>query len=783
MNCRTPGCNTTIPDVDHERRFCERCGWPLSLGLVSTRPEVLSFRGDLPATVEVCVHNQGTGTLRWRVQEVPKGVVAATDDREVVGNTEGRVGMTIDPKVVKEDTIRVVVRLWDRVGGSSVDLRPPEVDACWRDEAVDLRVRRERHGPILSKTKSVVFGGTVSASPVKIENGGETTLNVRATVSDGYYIQVPGQAKATAIDEKVTGGTSWTLTVGRHDPKTTTPGKLTVTSEDLDPVEVVIVPVPVRPPQPPKERWVVAIDFGTNKSAVMVLEQKRRGAEPQPVTWEKQVGQAMWLPSAVELDKSTGEPIRYGWDVPNTIQDNILRSLKMRLREDTDNAEGERVRACVVYFLRRLLERTASQFEGVFDSARVTFTLPVLDNGEQYEKQRQRTLQYALEAGRGYGLREDQIDFYKEPECAAVDFLHMMQTGPNGDKLPQNQWLCVLDMGGGTTDVTFALLNVLTSGMPTFDEVHSLGYENMAGDHIDNEIYGWIVERWKENSRVKEPPESTPLPDIKMAKQVSLKGEPLALVRRQQVGQSQLIKENMFSTTPPTNQKYEATRSENEVVVTPEGLAPTLKIMADTIFITGLESGGKTLPSVQRGLDKLSISPDRIKFLCITGGTSLIPDFEANLKKRVLTNRNMQTLVDREFIRLNVVRGAARRPAMVIQGLLPCDVSVTWDMEAETGLPTGTVPGATKTLEKHVLQGHTINVGLRLHFPDRESIILFSCPITNDADDIDQYGGLTLQAILQYQPQGILRLQIVWNSEHNLPEPLPTQVVQQLPCY
>lgn len=790
MICRTPGCNTPVPEKAPENRYCERCGWPLAQGLLTTPPDPVVLRGNLPETVRLRVDNQGGGRLKWKVLELPRGVTLLEESPEVGAGAHGITTLSIDPGQIADQDLTMKVRLWDKVGSSSQDLRPSDREQCWREESIHLPLRRQRHGPLTTGWKTLLFGASTSSVAVKVVNEGESELQVRARVSEGYVLEAPGKPKAERLENLVLGGTPWTLTVLTRTGQPPQNGQLLIEADQLPPLQMELVHLDVKPIPRPKEQWVVAIDFGTTKSAVVVLDQYCHGAEPQSVMWPRQGSEPeTWLPSAVAMNRQ-GSPERFGWEVPFTeTGDNIYRSLKMRLRED-DAA----VRKCIVYFMARLLERTAGQFDSIFENARVVFTLPVLDNGALYEEQRRRTLECALEAGRHFGLTEDRIDFYKEPECAAVDFLHRLMAGPESGLPKSGEWLCVLDMGGGTTDVTFAQMSVMENGRPGFDVMHSYGYEGHAGDRVDLEFYGWVIDKWRETKRLKgvqrrqKAIQELSREEIMDAPSLQLEGEKLPYGRASNLNQIQLHKERMYNTIPPQEMRWEEfTKADNSVLLVPEELTSTLEKLASKIFIEGIRSQGGDIPSVRNALAEIQLNSDKISLLCLTGGTSRIPLFEEYLHNKVLVGSRMRTLVNREEIRRNVVLGAVRRPALRIRGILPCDLVMTFsyqDGQAKSfpPFPRGTVPGAEKTVHEHILRGQTVEFEVRADFPGHPPMVLFTCPVTNDHEVMDDWGGLNLKARLAYGVRGALRLHLAWDCDPPLPDVLTATTLQEIPC-
>jgi hypothetical protein len=610
-------------------------------------------------------------------------------------------------------------------------------------------------------------------------------MEVTARASGGFTIGIPGQPQGEQVGFAVAPGFQATLTIFCPSHPTSGEGTLTLGVPGLPERRLDLWKVLVPPPPFPQERWIIAIDFGTTKSAVMVLDNFTKGAEPEPICWSQPGGPEgeKWVPSVVAWDQE--RPSRFGWQVGWTESgDHIVRHLKMRLRED-----NEKVQKSVVYFLKRIFEQVANRYgPEIFRRARLVFTLPVLDNAEAYEEQRRRTLERVLEAGTDYDIREEQCDFYKEPECAAMDFLHELQSrvvnGETPNFIEPGSWLCVLDMGGGTTDITFAQFGVAEDGTPTFDRFQSLGFPHWAGDHLDEEIYRWCLGHWSREGRLvktsQEHLSEETLNALSKAEEIHLQGEEGGrydpLKRSQALDMICEIKEKIYSSTPPQQQNWDVfTRNENHIALQPEQLREVLRKMAETLFERGID---REYPSVRTAMEHLwKMVPHQIQLLCLTGGTCQIPEFGEFLQEMALTWPRTQRLRTPEHIRLNVVRGATRRPGLRIRDRLFCDVHLAVGQE-QTTLPTGSVAGVSQEIEKHFLPDETATLEVRAVLPGQEPRILFSHDLINEDPDPM---GLYLKAQIQYVAQKLLKIRAVWLTKPET-EVLPWLTVQQMPA-
>lgn len=793
MKCRSVGCGVESPDSDVDRLFCERCGWPLASGHVSHMPDTVNLRGSTPTPFQLRIDNEGGGRLRWDVVDLPPGVRLLDDPQEVATKTHSTSHIEVDPTTIDSREIALKVRLWDKTGVGHSDVRLVPLEQSYREVEELVRLQRQRHGPVRVPWKTVLFGTATQATPIVVTNEGETLVNVTATVTDGYEIYAMGQPRTREIRTQVAGGTDWTVNVCvQSGGAPRREGRLRLEADALPPIEVDLLPVTLSGNRPPAENYLVALDFGTSKSAVMVMDQHTRGAEPELIKWTHDQKDEDWVPSVVALDPHD-QANRFGWEVQQTeYGKHIIRGMKTLLLDG-----DPRVERAVKYFITKLLERTDAQFKAkgidVFASCRIVVTLPVLDNGPQFDLQREQTVKLVSEAARRFGIDSTAVETCKEPECAAIDFLHDLQTrmrnDPGGKMIQPGEWVCVLDMGGGTTDVTFAKVDLETDGSPTFSEMDSVGYP-IAGDRIDLELYRCCIDQWLQKKRVKSVPDKTPVDQLTSDKiselpAFKLDGEKLEVVRGESLAAMSVLKESMYRQAPPSVKSWDAfSKQENFVNLAPEKVAPVLRKLAMQMFLMGVAAPeratdawvastgrpattpsqasaptNETWPSVRRLLEQLELTASQVRYLCLTGGTSLIPDFERLLREYVLIDNGTLPLVTRDSIRLNVVRGAARRSTMKIKGRLPYEIGIAFGSTVKTALGVGTVPGVQSSVREFFDCGERRTVSLVAMLPDRPMITLFTVEVTHPAQ---QDEGDYLEAEVSYNAMRFLRLRVAW---------------------
>lgn len=778
MICRMQACGFDSPTDDPERRFCERCGWPLASGDVSWTPEALNFEGAAPATLAVRVDNETTGVLQWEVRDLPDGVTRVRDGVPARAGQPSTMEAQVDPTCIQSEKFVFTVRTYDKVGGHRNDLRLIEPNEAYQDQRIELNVMRRRKGPLTCDWKALVFGQRATTHSVTLHNEGDTTLHVELRIQGAYLVGTNGIPQQQSLSTDLMPHERRPIIVSRAPGNTKDDGALEITADEQPPLQVNLIAVTVGQPPKPPERYLVAIDFGTSKSAAMVLDQYTKNPAPLPVIWDHQGEKKYWLPSVVAVDE-TQTPRRFGWEVGDTEEgSNIVRRLKTRLHENS-----ALVNDCVDFYLRRLFAQIDAQFteQDVFSDCRVVVTLPVLDNGSMYEQQKVLTTELVRRVARDYRVEPESVHTAKEPECAAIDFLAHMQTqmahAASGSMIQDGEWLCILDMGGGTTDVTFAKLGVNGNGQPSFDQMHSVGFPT-AGDYVDETFYAWCLGEWKKRNRLK-PIEakkgvSAENPDdLAKAAQIQLDGEPLALPRSEAIQMVRVLKEAMYRTDTPVAQKLDPFKQINQLTIAPEDVRPRLNAMADRMFV----HGDTNYPSVRDALEKtLRLRARDVSLLCITGGTSNIPDFRKSLKG-VLNRKDMREMATRDHeddMRLNVVRGAAQSGVVQVTGRLPFDIRVDLGGQPWRALYSGNAPGIKVKEILHCEAGAQAVIRVEGLMPDKPAITLFSKMLSHDDED-----DLSLEVGVEYTPTRQLRLSWGWLRGDKTAE--CTEMIQTVP--
>ena len=204
------------------------------------------------------------------------------------------------------------------------------------------------------------------------------------------------------------------------------------------------------------------------------------------------------IPSLAHVSES-GE-ITYGHsaeDQGESMHEGLIKSIKRKMF-DKDHLDGTKkikvngseftIQQIVTGLLQDIVneanKRADIEFKKVFH--KVVMTVPV-DFGEEQKK-------FLMECAKNIFVKAKELEivaFLQEPVAAGFYYLKNASSNLNIDL--SNPYLAVLDIGGGTTDVT-VLKYVKTNGTENF-EVVSQGMELLGGDQWDEQLQNFILNK------------------------------------------------------------------------------------------------------------------------------------------------------------------------------------------------------------------------------------------------------------------------------------------------
>lgn len=773
LACQTPGCGGFQSSEPPESLlFCQRCGWPLGQGEYLAQGGRVTYPKGDRGELSIQVRNVGTGALRWDVCSLPDGVRRLDLPNDIPPGAEGCIMLEVDGSRFQGTEIVIPLRTWDKHGRDKLDYRLIPPDEAFNEGTVTFSTRTTKVGPLICHTDAVLFFPRDRKQSFTLKNEGETALKVslectNCCVTVALCSDLRG--RQTSGEFNLDAGLQRTLEVRLDDGVRNGSVSLSCPQAWANPHLVQAVRIDPAPLKEPKHQYVVAIDFGTTKSAVMVFDQWQLGATPQPILWPKPDGKQEWyIPSEVRF--TNDKPTDFGWLAGDS--SDVVRSVKTQLLEGSDRAKR-----CVTYLLERIFDRVAERYDSeLLANAQVVMSLPVLDDGERADLQRRTTLDCALAAGRKYGLQAEQLITYSEPECALVDILDSMKKGNEAGGAPvptpsDGDWLCVVDIGGGTTDISLTQFGLAESGRPELRNLKVAGFSR-AGDFVDQELFLHCLRSWRDAGRINETCPTAFVPELLNAP-LKLKGETAPQPQARVFEEIRRAKEYMYDHNPARPYTLESFGiKRNHLPLQPEELDRV--IIRSTVKALFEGSVGAGEPSFRHCLEDWGIPVDQIRFLFLTGGTSRLPSVPEILKSEYLRWPKLTTLPNSEP-RKNVVRGAALRPNLRLPNMLPVDLILRLGDKSKD-LRKGSVPGAGIEVPYRVDRGCGIDLQVLMQLAG-ESLPLATFRLELSGDAPEQY--LMTKAFLRYTLDCKLEVDAKWLKEP--PDLLPPTVVASFP--
>jgi len=466
LNC----CNLVLTDG---YQFCPRCG-RRSGRLADLPPQVISL---LPAQPEwdLPLHNLGPGTLPFRVEvSTPHVEVIGTPSGEMSGGKERTVRLRLHPDAPAQVT--AVVTVW---------ARDAERSRWWiKDEEREVRapltITRRQAAHIHVPAQTLLFADAVPTQCLSLFNEGDEPAVVLVQAPPAFTVS---QATSSPGERVLS------LTIDGHGSVMVWITKAAIIGAERT-LEVACgsqkFTVDLRPLLPPvrtlfKPDYVVGIDFGTRNTSLRL--RKVAVSEEEPISiGEDRFPSALFINPAYPQNAVIGSDAVNAWNDPTQPEDVFLvEGIKTLVRLDLEPYTEKHGPEWTVATLLRLylseLRRMLAQYlekESIKDEGNIlyVFTLPVLDAGVKYARQEERMRQAASLAG--FPDDSDLVWMITEPRAAAQQIAHSLPTYAGMQGFPTgigaDTRLCVVDAGGGTTDVCLGTLKIDKDGRWKFEE-------------------------------------------------------------------------------------------------------------------------------------------------------------------------------------------------------------------------------------------------------------------------------------------------------------------------
>ncbi len=335
---------------------------------------------------------------------------------------------------------------------------------------------------------------------------------------------------------------------------------------------------------------IIGIDLGTSNSACAVL-----GGTGQPEIIPAAEGRTLGgkaFPSYVAFDESgrkiVGEPARrQAVSNPDGTITAIKRKMgtsykaKLKVGDKTQEFSPEEISAMIL----KKIKTDASAYLGE-EVKKAVITVPAYFNDAQ------RTA--TKNAGEIAGL--EVVRMINEPTAACLAY------GLDKDTKDKLIKICVLDLGGGTFDIT-----IMEYGSGVVEVMSTAGDTRLGGTDMDNAIIDWVTE------------------DFKKKEGIDLKGDSKAWIRIKDAGEKAKIE---LSTTLSTtiNLPYLSQKEGNPVHLTMELTRAKLESLIEPTL-------RRLDPIMRRAVSDAKISVNDVEKIILVGGPTRMPSVQERFKK------------------------------------------------------------------------------------------------------------------------------------------------------
>ncbi|MFW9940440.1 MAG: molecular chaperone DnaK [Candidatus Thorarchaeota archaeon] len=345
-----------------------------------------------------------------------------------------------------------------------------------------------------------------------------------------------------------------------------------------------------KPKKTTHKEKIVGIDLGTSNSACAVLS-----ATGQPEIIPAAEGRTLGgkaFPSYVAFDengrKIVGEPARrQAVSNPDGTVTAIKRKMgtsykaKLKVGSKTQEFSPEEISAMIL----KKIKTDASAYLGE-EVKKAVITVPAYFNDAQ------RTA--TKNAGEIAGL--EVVRMINEPTAACLAY------GLDKDTKNKLMKICVLDLGGGTFDIT-----LMEYGEGVVEVMSTAGDTQLGGTDMDNAIIDWVTEEFKRKESI------------------DLEGDSKAWIRIKDAGEKAKIE---LSTTLSTtiNLPYISQKEGNPVHLTMELTRAKLESLIEPTL-------RRLDPIMRRAVSDAKLSANEVDKIILVGGPTRMPSVQERFKK------------------------------------------------------------------------------------------------------------------------------------------------------
>ncbi|MHA1727459.1 MAG: molecular chaperone DnaK [Promethearchaeota archaeon] len=334
-----------------------------------------------------------------------------------------------------------------------------------------------------------------------------------------------------------------------------------------------------------KKEKIVGIDLGTSNSAAAVLI----GGKPEVIPSAEGVtlgGKA--FPSYVAFTRDghrlVGEPARrQAVSNPDRTISAIKRKMgtNFKVKIDEKNYTPQEISAMILQKIRKDTEAYLGE-----KVAKAVITVPAYFNDAQ------RTA--TKDAGKIAGL--DVVRIINEPTAACLAY--------GLEKISQKSMkICVLDLGGGTFDVT-----IMDMGEGVFEVISTSGDTALGGTDMDRNLVNWVIAEFKRKT------------NIDLNKDSTAKARVIEAVEKAKIELSTVFTTNINLPFIAQNEKGEPQHLDMEIT------RAKLEELIDPIL-------KRLIPPMHKAIEDAKIPTNHINKIILVGGPTRMPSVRETFKK------------------------------------------------------------------------------------------------------------------------------------------------------
>jgi len=782
--------------------------------------------GNTPTRLNLVCRNIGAGSLEVEIPTLPPGVEAASTpggalrkpDQSisfwVTSGSEKTIPFLINQSGISNstETIRFEVKVRDQQGSFQRDYRGAVVDATWQEKSFELPLTYQRIGLYTQKPSLLYRLDRPRIQQLPLENTGGVEIPVTLQGRNGVLIGAKGVGQRSAryevtvapksteiLEVELTDEAAMTLNTGSATALPT----LAIQSAKLPDLPSEIRIQVVRPVSStrPNNPWIIGIDFGTAKTAASLVRNSARGEiKPEIALWPGENNTSERKVDSVLVYRKPGQRPLFGYRTRNAEKEaGVVRSMKKYLSAEREivlsNGDRRPVLDVVTDFMREVhgvlrsqeqLKQSGDSGARTIDEALIALSIPVHLDKNLDDRQRQNTEL----AARNAGFARNDIQFFYEPECAAVDYL-LRKQDYNLD-LNLGDIVAVFDLGAGTTDICILQVS-RENDNPTFTRLAQVGFP-FGGDLIDELLADKALKHWvdvanRANIPITYPPIKSPKPKssdpdkidypVTIDKHTETRANAIRALRHDFKEKLRYESDIKTGYEPFLDKRFEF-RVTWELIA--ELFTPYLNMMLTDgvpkgaeIPDSNIESGkhiiGQAIPSVDDRLYEIRKDRGDLKYVLLTGGSSLMPfvadEIQSYFQEAAILpdeETRAKMLNDPEQPHtLNVARGAAARACYRFDSPLPFELTLRLESPdgttidtLKTGLAKNSIKGAvTERHHFHLAEHFQGYLNVLVSVQNREPALVFQKLVENKG-----FESTEMEAQMRYEMDGKVTLSI-----------------------